>query len=102
MKYKIRKIQAICLLLAVSGSWLLAQNVVLTCATHGLDADYVNEMKLASYVEPGTSGENQVWDLSGMQDEGDFTGSMRAAGEVDAGHNVPESNVVLKEGSSSC
>jgi len=100
MKYKIRKIQAICLLLAVSGSWLMAQNVVLTRETHGLDADHVNKMKLASYVEPGTSGENQVWDLSGMQDEEVFTGSIRSAFEVDAGNNFPESNVVLNEGSS--
>ena len=100
MKYKIRKIQAICLLLSVSGSWLLAQNVVLTREIHGLDADHVNNMKLASYVEPGNSGKNQVWDLSGMQDEVDFRGSIQSAFETDTDNNFPLSNVVLNEGSS--
>jgi len=93
MIYKIRKIQALCLLLAVSGSWLMAQNVVLTREIHGLDADHVNNMKLTSYVDPGTSGKNQVWDLSGMKDEVDFMGSIQSAFEADADNNFPESNV---------
>lgn len=90
----------LCLLLAPSGSWLLAQNVVLTRQTHGLDPDHVNNMKLSSYVEPGASGANQVWDLSGMEVEEEFQGSIYSAFEMDAGQNFPESNVVLNEGSS--
>jgi len=97
---KTKNFLAFCLLLALSGSGIFAQNVVLTRETHGLDADHVNHMKMASYVEPGTSGENQVWDLSGMQNEVDFMGSIRSAFEIDAGNNFPESNVVLNEGSS--
>ncbi len=89
-----------CLLLGISGSGLLAQNVVLTRAIHGLDAGHINEMKMASYVDPGPSGEKQVWDLSGMEAEQDFKGSIRSAFEVDTENNFTESNVVLNEGSS--
>ena len=67
---------------------------------HGLDAGHVNDMKLASYVEPGPSGENQVWDLSGMQAEKDFNGTIHAAFDADTDNNFPESNVVVNEGSS--
>jgi hypothetical protein len=89
-----------CLFFGFSGIGLLAQNVVLTRAIHGLDANHVNKMKMASYVEPGPSGEKQVWDLSGMQGEKDFSGSVRSAFEVDGENNFPESNVVLNEGCS--
>lgn len=89
-----------CLFFGFFGIGLLAQNVVLTRAIHGLDANHVNEMKMASYVEPGPSGEKQVWDLSGMQEEKDFSGSVLSAFEVDGENNFPESNVVVIEGCS--
>jgi len=95
-----KNILIFCLLLGISGSGLLAQNVVLTREIHGLDANHVNKMKKASYVDPGASGKNQVWDLSGMEEEKDFMGSLRSAFEVDSENNFPESNVVLNEGSS--
>ena len=98
MRYKKMHTLAFCLLLGIPGSGLKAQHVVLTRETHGLDAGHVNDMKLASYVEPGPSGENQVWDLSGMQAESDFSGSIGSAFEADAENNFPESNVVLNEG----
>jgi hypothetical protein len=95
-----KNILTFCLLLGISGSGLLAQHVVLTREIHGLDANHENNMKVASYVDPGASGKNQVWDLSGMEEEKDFRGSLRSAFEVDTENNFPESNVVLKEGSS--
>ena len=89
-----------CIFFCFSGIGLLAQNVVLTRAIHGLDANHVNNMKLGSYVEPGPSGEKQVWDLSGMEGEKDFLGSVLSAFEMDGENNFPESNVVLLEGCS--
>jgi hypothetical protein len=95
-----KNILTFCLLLGISGSGLFAQHVVLTREIHGLDADHMNNMKKASYVDPGTSGKDQVWDLSGMEEEKDFRGSLHSAFEVDTENNFPESNVVLMEGSS--
>ena len=78
-----------CLFFGFFGIGLLAQNVVLTRAIHGLDANHVNNMKMASYVDPGPSGEKQVWDLSGMQAEKDCSGSVLSALELDGENNFP-------------
>jgi len=83
--------------LFAAGSLLLAQHVVLTEKAHGLAQDQVNDMKFSSYVDPGPSGEKQVWDLRGMEATKDFRGFVGASAATEKGAAFPSANVVLNE-----
>jgi hypothetical protein len=80
-----------------AGSFLVAQEAVLTFEKHAYSAGVVNEMVLTKYVDPGKEGRNQVWDLSSMDSDEDFTGTITSSYETDIENRFPESNVVLKE-----
>jgi len=92
-----KRLYTLALILAV-GTTLLAQQVVLTSKTHGLASDNVNEMKMAVYEDPGSSGKNQIWDLSGMKSSKDIQGLVTRASESDPDLHFSLANVVLNEG----
>jgi hypothetical protein len=76
---------------------LAGQKVVLTRQTHALQPGGINEMKIASYVDPGPAGDNQVWDLSAMKEEKDFKGEIFTAMDHDPELHFSSANVVLRE-----
>lgn len=80
-----------------AGSGLLAQPVVLTLKTHGLAPGQANVMKTGGFVDPGTAGKNQVWDLSGMGSDKDFRSFVSPVSEAEKEQYFPEANVVLNE-----
>ncbi len=91
-----KRLYTLASILAV-GSGLFAQQVVLTYKTHGLAVGHVNDMKMSEYVDPGSGGKDQVWDLSQMESKKDFRGFIAPAMEVDSGLHFTQANVVLNE-----
>jgi hypothetical protein len=91
-----RKILTLSMILAFALN-LAGQNVILTRQTHALEPGLVNEMKMASYVDPGPAGQNQVWDLRSMEEAEDFRGEVHASAERDLQLHFSSANVVLQE-----
>jgi len=74
MNFAMRKLLlfAACIMFAVS----LQAQTILRSQSHGLVADQINEMKITNYTEPGTKGNNVVWDFRSLELTRDFVGSL--------------------------
>lgn len=80
-----------------SGVTITAAQVKLTQETHGFFADLKNPMVLTSYVEPGQSGSNVVWDFSKLQVQNSFTGNIEGFYTSKCCSKFTKGNVVLEE-----
>lgn len=67
-----KKISFIFLLL--TSVFAVKSQTVITYENHGIFPDTRNVMKLASYLSPGESGRNVIWDFSLLQLTGNFEG----------------------------
>jgi hypothetical protein len=90
-----KSIILICTLLA--GYSLMAQKVVLNRESHAFGLNEENHMKIVSYVDPGSAGENQLWDLSELSFTKDLKGTVVESFTEDIENIFPESNIVLNE-----
>ncbi len=83
----------ICIALSVT----LSAQTVLRHQTHGLVADYTNEMKITDYTEPGASGKNVAWDFRSLKLNQDFVGTLDNPIHSIGESIFPKSNTRLEE-----
>lgn len=70
---------------------------VLRFETHGLVADYKNQMKITKYTNPGSSGQNVIWDFRTLELTRDFTGSLDNPAISKGATDFYNANTLLEE-----
>jgi hypothetical protein len=75
----------------------ISQTAVITYQVHALKAGIDNPMSYCSYVAPGSSGENAIWDFSSLSFDQPFTGFLKNS-QVSANQALfPKANTELGE-----
>lgn len=83
--------------LIMGSTFSLMAQVTLTQETHGFFADQQNPMVLTSYVEPGVSGKDVVWDFSKLEVKSPFVGTIDSYHTSKCCDKFSKGNVVLEE-----
>ncbi len=71
--------------------------VVLNFETHAIKGESDNNMQLCKYMAPGESGENIIWDFSGLEKTNEFTGFINSSYHSVNSQIFPQANIELKE-----
>lgn len=88
------------LILLVSGltiSLFSQSQTILTYQTHGLIPNEKNPMLLTKYCDPGSAGQNAVWDFSTLEATNNFVGTIQESYTTKGNNKFPTSNIALEE-----
>ncbi len=71
--------------------------VVIDFESHAIKSGSDNNMQLCKYVDPGEGGVNQIWDFSGIEYTGEFTGFVKSSYHSVNSRIFPRANTELNE-----
>jgi hypothetical protein len=80
--------------------WLVNGQTALKFSNQAIVIGNSHHFKLASAVDEGASGTDQIWDFSGLKAQNDFTSYMLDATQTPNTSDIPDANVVIKENQS--
>ncbi|NVO09360.1 MAG: T9SS type A sorting domain-containing protein [Bacteroidales bacterium] len=87
----------ISLALGLTLSLTISAQTILTFKSHGLLPNEKNPMVLTKYVDPGTGGQNVVWDFSSLEATNSFTGNVQNSYSLKSINGFEKTNTVLEE-----